>query len=55
MRFARLEAKAALAHLMLKFKLEPTTRTTIPMKFESGGSGIVKPLDGMWLKVTPRH
>jgi len=52
MRFAITEGKAAIAQLIHNFVLEPTKRTTIPMKYLTNGS--LKPIDGMWLKVTPR-
>lgn len=52
MRFALIEAKAAIAQLVYNFKLEPCSRTFIPMKF--GNDLNLKPKDGqMWLKVTP--
>lgn len=52
MRFALIEAKAVIAHLVHNFKLEPCKKTLIPMEFSSDLN--LKPKDGqMWLKVTP--
>jgi len=52
MRFALVEGKAALAHLVLKFRLEPSASTTIPLKFASKLA--LKPENGLWLKITAR-
>jgi len=52
MRFALMEGKAAVAHLVLNFKLSPGKRTHIPMKFTT--KGFLKPEGGMWLQLEPR-
>ena len=54
MRFALLEAKAAIAHLVRSFKLEPCQKTDIPFK-QSSKTTAKKPANGMWLKFTPRN
>ena len=54
MRFALMEAKAALAHLVFNFKIEPCARTPDKLKFKTW-STIRKPAGGMWLKFTPRQ
>ena len=54
MRFALLEAKAAIAHLVYNFKVEPCQKTTIPFK-QLRTTTIKKPADGMWLKFTARN
>ena len=53
MRFALVEGKAALAHLVLKFHLEPSSTTTIPLKFASKLA--LKPENGLWLKIVARN
>jgi cytochrome P450 len=52
MRFALMEGKACLAHLFHKFKIEPSSKTMIPLKYSK--SAAFKPEGGMWLKITPR-
>jgi len=52
MRFALAEGKAAIAHLILNFKLEPSAKTEIPMKFKPFAA--FKPENGLWLRVNPR-
>lgn len=51
-RFAIIEGKAAVAHLVLNFKLSPGKKTQIPVKFST--KGIFKPENGMWLHLDPR-
>jgi len=53
MRFAIIEAKAAICHLIHNFRLEPCSKTDIPFK-KSGTSTILKPANGMWLKFQER-
>lgn len=54
MRFALIEAKAAIAHLAYNFKVEPCDKT--PKKIVlSKKTTIRKPADGMWLKFSPRE
>jgi hypothetical protein len=52
MRFALVEGKAAIAHLILNFKLSPSNQTQIPMKFST--KGLMKPENGMWLNLEAR-
>jgi cytochrome P450 family 6 len=52
MRFALVEGKAAVAHLVLNFKLSPSSQTLIPMKFST--KGLMKPANGMWLNLEAR-
>ncbi|CAG7833966.1 unnamed protein product [Allacma fusca] len=51
-RFALSETHTAIAQLLLNFKLEPCSKTVIPMKLANQGP--VKPADNICLKVTPR-
>ncbi len=51
-RFALMEAKTAIAYLVLAFKIEVCSKTDIPMVF--GTNGNLKPANGMWLKLSPR-
>ncbi|CAG7727547.1 unnamed protein product [Allacma fusca] len=53
MRFALTEAKAAIAHLVYNFKVEPSEKTQIPVKL-SNKTTIKKPVDGMWLSFQSR-
>ena len=54
MRFALIEAKAAIAHLAYNFKVEPCEKT--PKKIIlSKATTIRKPANGMWLKFTARE
>jgi len=53
MRFALMEGKAAIAHLVLNFKLSKGKQTLVPMQYLS--SGVMKPKNGMWLVVEPRN
>jgi len=51
MRFALMEAKAAVAYMVHNFEFAPSKKTHIPMKFKKSGN--IKPIDGMWLNVKP--
>ncbi|CAL8117828.1 unnamed protein product [Orchesella dallaii] len=52
MRFALTEVKAVIATLIYNFKLEPGTKTEIPVKMSN--TSTLKPQNGMWLKISPR-
>jgi len=52
MRFALAEGKAALAHLILDFKLQPGSETQIPIKFTKAN---MKPEGGLWLDIQSRN
>jgi cytochrome P450 len=54
MRFALMEAKAAIAHLVYNFKIEPSPKTEIPVKL-SNKTTIKKPANGMWLRFHTRE
>ncbi|CAG7702444.1 unnamed protein product [Allacma fusca] len=54
MRFALTEAKAAIAHLVYNFKIEPGTKTEIPLKISSKHT-VKKPANGVWLKFQTRE
>lgn len=47
MRFALTEVKLAIAELVNSFYIQPSSKTSIPMKYQNSGS--LKPKDGMWL------
>ncbi|ODM91133.1 Cytochrome P450 9e2 [Orchesella cincta] len=51
-RFALFKVKVAIAALVYNFKLQPSARTQIPVKF--GNAATLKPLNGMVLYITPR-
>ncbi|ODM89214.1 Cytochrome P450 3A31 [Orchesella cincta] len=51
-RFALFKVKVAIAALVYNFKLQPSARTQIPVKF--GNAATLKPLNGMILNITPR-
>lgn len=53
MRFALLEAKLALAEMLLKFKLLPGRDTPVPLKFASGPKA--KPAKPIMLRVERRN
>jgi len=53
MRFALIEGKAAVAHIVHHFKVEPTDKTPLPMKGLPGGLQTLPPTD-LELKLTPR-
>jgi cytochrome P450 len=53
MRFALVEAKTAIAHLVHSFRLEPSAKTPIPVTFLRGTT--LKPTGGMWLNVKSRN
>ncbi|ODM93831.1 Cytochrome P450 9e2 [Orchesella cincta] len=52
MRFALVETKAALAHLVNSFRIEPTKKTPIPAQGKWVGFGLLPP-KGLELKLTP--
>ncbi|CAG7784925.1 unnamed protein product [Allacma fusca] len=52
-RFALLESKAVIAHLVLNFKLEPCDRTVIPIQFSCQGS--IKPMDNICFDIKLRN
>jgi len=43
MRFALMETKAAIAHLVHNFKIEPTAKTPVPAQTRSNGVGVQAP------------
>jgi len=52
MRFALTEVKVAIANLIRNFRVEPSKKTLIPMKFMNTNS--LKPEGGMWLALHKR-
>ena len=50
LRFGLMQSKIALAQLLLNFKFSPTSRTTIPMRFDTR-SLTLAPHNDMWLKM----
>lgn len=50
LRFGLMQSKVALIKLLTNFKFSPTSRTTVPMTFDST-SIVLSPKDDMWLKV----
>ncbi|ODM95111.1 Cytochrome P450 9e2 [Orchesella cincta] len=54
MRFALVEVKSAIAHLVKNFKVEPTEKTPIPMKERPVGLGVQIP-DNLELKISRRN
>ncbi|CAL8144564.1 unnamed protein product [Orchesella dallaii] len=54
MRFALVETKSAIAHLVHNFKIEPTKNTPIPIKQRPVGLGVQIP-DNLELKLTRRN
>jgi cytochrome P450 family 9 len=53
MRFALTEVKSMLANLVLNFKVEPSSKTDIPVKY-SGATGSLKPSSSLIFKFTSR-
>jgi hypothetical protein len=53
MRFALAEVKVAISHLVHSFKIEPSKRTLIPMKYANLSS--LKPEGGMFLALNKIH
>ena len=51
--FALLEGKAAIAQLVLKFKLSAGPKTEIPIQNEMI-SVVLRPKNGLYLRATPR-
>ncbi|KAL0100762.1 hypothetical protein PUN28_019264 [Cardiocondyla obscurior] len=51
-RFALLEVKVLLFHLLARCELKPSAQTTFPMQFGKGLA--MKPKSGFWLSVQPR-
>ena len=52
MRFALTNVKMAIANLVDNFVFEPSTKTTIPVKFAN--TTTLQPKDEIFLKATPR-
>lgn len=50
LRFGLMQTKVALIKLLSNYKILPSSKTMIPMRFDSK-SLILAPHDGMWLKV----
>lgn len=53
-RFALLETKIMLFHLLARCDLKPCEKTTIPLKFQKGGFSM-RAEGGFWLSVVPRE
>uniref|UniRef100_A0A1B0CWX6 Cytochrome n=1 Tax=Lutzomyia longipalpis TaxID=7200 RepID=A0A1B0CWX6_LUTLO len=53
-RFALMELKSILYYLVLNFKLEPTEKTQIPLKFAKS-FGTIKSEHGIYLQLRPRN
>ncbi|XP_011633772.1 cytochrome P450 9e2-like [Pogonomyrmex barbatus] len=53
-RFALLETKVLLFHLLARCDLKPCEKTAIPLKIAKGGLTI-KPESGFWLSIMPRN
>jgi len=54
MRFALIEGKAAVAHIVHSFLVEPTEKTPLPMRADAGSLQLLPP-KGLELKLTPRN
>jgi cytochrome P450 family 9 len=52
-RFALMEAKAILFHLLTRFSFEVSVRTQIPLKYSKSGFS-VRPEKGFWIALKPR-
>lgn len=52
-RFALMEVKAILFYMLLSFKIEPNTKTQIPIKLKKN-AGAVTSERGVHLRMTPR-
>ncbi|XP_059614795.1 probable cytochrome P450 6a14 [Phlebotomus argentipes] len=50
MRFGMMQTRVGLATLLSKYRITPTSRTPIPMKY-SPSSAVLAPSGGMWLKI----
>lgn len=50
MRFGLMQSKIALIQLLTRFKFSPSSRTTVPMRFDPS-TILLAPPDGMWLKL----
>ncbi len=53
MRFAMMEVKLALFHLLRNFRVDPCDKTPVPIQYQADGI-ISEVKDGNWLTVTPR-
>nr|WEY36936.1 cytochrome P450 [Bemisia tabaci] len=53
-KFAMMEARAALASIMRKYTVHPTSKTQIPLVFADGKSGIPRPERGIHLRFQAR-
>lgn len=54
MRFGLVETKTCLVHLLRRYKLLPTERTTIPMRLRKDTGMMLSPVGGFWLGFQPR-
>uniref|UniRef100_A0A1L8E423 Putative cytochrome n=1 Tax=Nyssomyia neivai TaxID=330878 RepID=A0A1L8E423_9DIPT len=50
MRFGMMQTRVGLATLLSKYRITPTSRTPIPMKYDPK-SAVLSPIGGMWLKI----
>lgn len=53
-RFALMECKACIFHLLLSYKLEMCPKTQYPLKLKKG-SGAVEPENGFWMRIKSRE
>lgn len=53
-RFALLQLKAVIYHILLDFKIEPSPKTVIPMKLK-GGTNALDPVGGFFNQLTLRN
>ncbi|XP_020280575.1 cytochrome P450 9e2-like [Pseudomyrmex gracilis] len=53
-RFALLEVKVLLFHLLARCELKPCAKTTLPMRFSKKSAFVVAPENGFWLNIQCR-
>ncbi|XP_020280574.1 cytochrome P450 9e2-like [Pseudomyrmex gracilis] len=53
-RFALLEIKVLLFHLLARCELKPCAKTTLPMRFSKKGVVVIVPENGFWLNIQRR-
>lgn len=52
LRFGMMQTRLGIATILNSYKVNPSKRTTIPMKFLPTGQ-VLTPIDGMWLNLEP--